>query len=66
MANHPTKQKKLLMTLEIYAEEILAAVTQTVELQIKKEKWLLHDIEPFGTVNGVFTTLVFDEGCLTR
>ena len=40
------------MTLEIYAEEILAAVTQTVELPIEKEKWLLHVIEPFGTVNG--------------
>ena len=34
MANHPTTQEELLMTLEIYAEEILAAVTQTVELPI--------------------------------
>ena len=34
MANHPTTQEELLMTLEIYAEEILAAATQTVELPI--------------------------------
>ena len=50
------------MTLEIYAEETLAAVTQTVGLPIEKEQWLLHVIEWFGTVNGIFTTLVFDEG----
>ena len=34
MENHPTTQEELLMTLEIYTEEILAAVTQTVELPI--------------------------------
>ena len=62
MANHPTTQEEILMTLEIYAEEILAAATQAVELPIKKELWLLHVVEPFGTVNGIFTTLVFDEG----
>ena len=50
------------MTLEIYAEEVLAAATQTIELPFEKEQWLLHVIERFGTVNGVFTTLVFDEG----
>ena len=38
MANHPTTQEELLVTLEIYAEEILAAATQTVELPIEKEK----------------------------
>ena len=62
MENHPTTQKELLVTLEIYAEEILAAATQTVELPIKKEKWLPHVIERFGTVNGVFAMLGFDEG----
>ena len=50
------------MTLEIYAEEIHAVATQTVELPIEKEKWLLHVIEPFGAINGIFTMLVFDEG----
>ena len=66
MANHQTTQDDLLITLEIYAEEILAAVTQTVELPILMEQGLPRVIEPFGIVNGVFTTLGFDEGCLTR